>query len=143
MGALTSSAPITFASTRRYLFRERKLRANSVTQRLGALRLFSIKTLKQSWSVELTPYPKKVLRLPSILSQEEVTRLIEAARTPCQRVLLMTLYATGLRRTELANLKITDIEPGRNVIHVQAWNKGEAEDLVVSRQPLAHRRSPD
>ena len=59
-----------------YLFRERKLTANSVTQRLGALRFFFIKTLKQSWSVELTPYPKKVLRLPSILSQEEVTRLI-------------------------------------------------------------------
>ena len=48
-----------------YLFRERKLTANSVTQRLGALRFFFIKTLKQSWSVELTPYPKKsVLPLP-------------------------------------------------------------------------------
>lgn len=88
-----------------YLFRERKLAANSVTQRLGALRFFYIKTLKQSWSAELTPYPKKVLRLPSILSQEEVTHLIEGARTPFQRTLLMTLYATGLRRAELANLR--------------------------------------
>ena len=43
-----------------YLFRERKLAPNSVTQRLGALRFFYIKTLKQSWSAELTPYPKKV-----------------------------------------------------------------------------------
>jgi integrase/recombinase XerD len=53
-----------------YLFRERKLSPNSVTQRLGGLRFFFIRTLKQSWSAELTPYPKKVLRLPSILSQE-------------------------------------------------------------------------
>src|SRR6266849_2949361 len=102
-----------------YLFRERKLAANSVTQRLGALRFFYIRTLKQSWSAELTPYPKKVLRLPSILSQEEVARLIEAARTPFQRILLMALYATGVRRSELAHLKITDIDSQRMVIHVQ------------------------
>jgi len=37
-----------------YLFRERKLTANSVTQRLGALRFFFIKTLKQSWSGRAT-----------------------------------------------------------------------------------------
>ena len=150
-----------------YLFRERKLTANSVTQRLGALRFFYIKTLKQSWSVELTPYPKKVLRLPSILSQEEVTRLIEAARTPFQRILLMTLYATGLRRAELTNLKITDIDTGAQrhpragrkrpqgprrhaepettgrVTRVLARSEGKAEDLAVPRQPLAHRRSSD
>jgi integrase/recombinase XerD len=115
-----------------YLFRERKLAANSVTQRLGALRFFYIKTLKQSWSAELTPYPKKVLRLPSILSQEEVTRLIESARTPFQRTLLMALYATGLRRAELANLKITDIDSPRNVIHVQGGKGRKDRDVMLS-----------
>ncbi len=119
-----------------YLFRERKLTANSVTQRLGALRFFYIKTLKQSWSVELTPYPKKVLRLPSILSQEEVTRLIEAAHTPFQRILLMTLYATGLRRAELANLKITDIDTARNVIHVQGGKGRKDRDVMLSPKLL-------
>jgi integrase/recombinase XerD len=91
-----------------YLFRERKLAPNTVNQRLAALRFFYIKTLKQSWSTELTPYPKKTLRLQSILSQDEVNSLIEAAPTPFQRTLLMGLYATGLRRAELANLKVTD-----------------------------------
>jgi integrase/recombinase XerD len=119
-----------------YLFRERKLTANSVTQRLGALRFFYIKTLKQSWSVELTPYPKKVLRLPSILSQEEVTRLIEAARTPFQRILLMTLYATGLRRAELTNLKIRDIDTARNVIHVQGGKGRKDRDVMLSPKLL-------
>jgi site-specific recombinase XerD len=119
-----------------YLFRERKLTANSVTQRLGALRFFYIKTLRQSWSVELTPYPKKVLRLPSILSQEEVTRLIEAAPTPFQRTLLMTLYATGLRRAELTNLKITDIDSARNVIHVQGGKGRKDRDVMLSPKLL-------
>ena len=44
-----------------------------------------------------TPYPKKVLKLPIILSQEEVARLINAALTPFHRIVLMTLYATGVR----------------------------------------------
>jgi integrase len=150
-----------------HLFRERKLSPNSVTQRLGGLRFFFIKTLKQSWSAELTPYPKKVLRLPSILSQEEVSSLIESAPTPFQRTLVMALYATGLRRAELARLKITDIDSARNVIHVQGgkgrkdrdvmlspnllevlrehWRQPAAQTrrLAVSRQPLAHRRSSD
>src|SRR3977135_997483 len=65
-----------------YLFRERKLEPNTVIQHLGGIRFFYIKTLKQSWSADLTPYPKKALHLPSILSREEVNSLIEAAPTP-------------------------------------------------------------
>ena len=68
-----------------YLFRERKLEPNTVIQHLGGIRFFYIKTLKQSWSADLTPYPKKVLHLPSVLSREEVNSLIEAAPTPFQR----------------------------------------------------------
>src|ERR1700681_2839302 len=81
-----------------HLFRQRKLAANSVTQRLAALRFFYIKTLKKPWSVSETPYPKKVQRLPIILSAEEVAQLIDSALTAFHRILLMTLYATGVRR---------------------------------------------
>jgi integrase/recombinase XerD len=119
-----------------YLFRERKLSPNSVTQRLGALRVFYIKTLRQSWSADLTPYPKKVLHLPSILSREEVNSLIEAAPTPFQRTLLMALYATGLRRAELACLKITDIDSARNVIHVQGGKGRKDRDVMLSQNLL-------
>jgi serine/threonine protein kinase len=58
----------------------------------------------------VTPYPKKAFHLPSILSQEEVARLIDAALTPYHRTLLMTLYATGVRRAELTHLKVSDMQ---------------------------------
>ena len=77
------------------LFQKRKLCSNSVIRHLAALRFFYVKTLKRSWSVAETPYPKFVFRLPTILSQEEVTQLIDAALTPYHRTVLMTLYATG------------------------------------------------
>src|SRR5215469_10508565 len=65
------------------LFQKQKLSAGTVTNRLAALRFFYIKTLKKPWSIAETPYPKKSHRLPTILSQEEVARLIDAALTPC------------------------------------------------------------
>ncbi|PYT57385.1 MAG: hypothetical protein DMG35_20345 [Acidobacteria bacterium] len=84
------------------LFQKRKFSPNTVAQRLAALRFFYVKTLKKAWSITETPYPKKAVYLPTILSQEEVARLIDAARPPLHRTLLMALYATGLRRAELA-----------------------------------------
>src|ERR1043166_7982302 len=70
------------------LFQKRKLSAGSVTYCLAALRFFYIKTLKKGWNVAETPYPKENYRLPTILSQEEVARLIDAARTPFHRTML-------------------------------------------------------
>jgi site-specific recombinase XerD len=92
--------------------------------------MFAHRTLKQSWSADLTRYPKKVLHLPSILSREEVNRLIEAAPTPFQRTLLMALYATGLRRAELARLRITDIDSPRSVIHEQGGKGRKDRDVM-------------
>lgn len=46
---------------------------------MAALRFFYIQVLKRSWSVAETPYPKQ-MRLPQVLSQQEVARLIEVAR---------------------------------------------------------------
>jgi integrase/recombinase XerD len=119
-----------------YLFRDRKLEANTVNNVLSGLRFFYIRTLKQSWSSDLTPYLKKVIHLPSILSREEVNSLIEAAPTPFQRTLLMALYATGLRRAELARLKITDIDSARNVIHVKGGKGRKDRDVMLSRKLL-------
>jgi len=76
------------------------LAAGTVTQRLAALRFFFTQTMKRAWSVAETPYPKKTRRrLPSILSPEEVAHLIDSAQTRFHRMLLMTLYGTGARRT--------------------------------------------
>jgi integrase/recombinase XerD len=119
-----------------YLFRERKLAANSVNQRVGALRFFFIKTLKRTWSVEETPYPRKVIRLPRIFSPEEVGRLIDSATTPFYRTILMTLYATGVRRAELARLKVSDVDSKRMVIHVQGGKGRKDRDIMLSPRLL-------
>src|SRR5262250_2190129 len=122
------------------LFQKRKLSSGSVTNHLAALRFFYIKTLKKAWSVAETPYPKKNYRLPTILSQEEVARLIDAARTPFHRTLLMTLYATGLRCAELTHLKIRDVDSQRMVIHVRGGKGRKDRDVLLSPKLLDELR---
>jgi site-specific recombinase XerD len=118
------------------LFKKFKLARNTVAQRLAALRFFYIQTLKRSWSVAETPYPKKTLNLPMVLSQEEVARLINSALTPFHRIILMTLYATGVRRAELARLKIRDIDSQRMVIHIQGGKGRKDRDIMLSPKLL-------
>src|SRR6202041_2754827 len=122
------------------LFKKRKLSPGTVTQRLAALRFFYIKTLKKTWSIAETPYPKRAFHLPSILSREEVAQLINAALTPFQRTLLMTLYATGVRRAELTHLKVSDVDSQRMVIHVQGGKGRKDRDIMLSPNLLENLR---
>jgi integrase/recombinase XerD len=122
------------------LFKKRRLAASTVTVYLAALRFFYTKTLKKGWSAAETPYPKRAEHVPSIMSQEEVARLIDAARTPFHRTLLMTLYATGVRRAELTHLKVTDVDSQRMVIHVQGGKGRKDRDVMLSPKLLKELR---
>ncbi len=93
-----------------HLFRDRKLAANTVAQRVAALRFFYIKTLGQECILDRAPYTKRPRRLPNILSPQQVARLINAADSAFHRMIVMTLYATGVRRLELTQLEIHDID---------------------------------
>jgi len=106
-----------------YLLANRKLAVQSVVASVAALRFFFIRTLKRPEFREDLPYPKRHRKYPIILSPEEMTRLINAARTLTHRALLMVLYGTGLRREEASLLKVANIDSSRMTIHVE-FGKG-------------------
>ena len=115
-----------------YLPRERKLTPGTVINQVAALRFFFVKTLKRHQFRDFLPYPQDERRLPTVLSQAEVSRLINAAGTLFRRTLLMTLYCTGMRRSELAHLKVGDIDSQRMIIRVVAGKRGKDRDLPLS-----------
>jgi site-specific recombinase XerD len=86
------------------------------------------------------PAPKTPIRLPEILSPEEVQRLIQSAASPLHRIWLMTLYATGVRREELVQLKVADIDSDRMVIHIRQGKRRKDRDLMLSPKLLAELR---
>ena len=123
------------------LFTVRKLAPGSVTNHLRALRFFYVQTLKKPWTSADTPYPKKRYRLPTILSPEEVTQLIDAAPTPFYPTILMTLYGTGVRRAELTRLKVGDIDSRRMVVHIQGGKGRQDRDVMLSPVLLEELRA--
>jgi len=123
-----------------HLFRDRKLAPNTVAQRVAALRFFYIRTLGQQWNLDRAPYPKRPRRLPSILSPQEVGRLIDAADSAFHRMIVMTLYATGVRRLELTRLEIADIDSERMLVHVRNGKGGTDRDVMLSEQLLVALR---
>ncbi len=115
-----------------YLLRERKLTPGTVINQVAALRFFFVKTLKRHQFRDFLPYPQDGRRLPTVLSREEVSRLINAAGSLFRRTLLMTLYGTGMRRSELAHLKVGDIDSQRMIIRVVAGKRSKDRDLPLS-----------
>ena len=116
-----------------YLLEERKLAVRSVVQRVAAVRFLYCKTLKRRDMKEDLPYPRNYRRkLPVVLSPEEAGRLIDSARNLFHRALIMTLYACGLRRTEAARLKVSDIDSQRMMIRVSHGKGVVDRDVLLS-----------
>jgi integrase/recombinase XerD len=119
-----------------YLLRDRKLATNTVKQRMAAIQFFFARTLKRPYLRDDFPYPKGPRRLPAVLSQEEVTRLIDAASNLSHRAILMILYSTGVRRSEVVRLKVGDIDSERMVIHIRQGKGRKDRDVPLSQKLL-------
>src|SRR5215468_9225995 len=119
-----------------HLLNDRKLTVETIVGRISALRFFFVKVLRRPYREIDLVYPKRPERLPAILSEEEVARLIESAITSYHRVILMTLYGTGLRREELCRLKVTDSDSQRMVVHVRQGKGNKDRDVTLSPRLL-------
>ena len=119
-----------------HLLNDRKLAAKTIVGRISALRFFFVRVLRRPYREIDLVYPKRPERLPVILSEEEVARLIESAITSYHRVILMTLYGTGLRREELCRLKVSDIDSQRMVVHVRQGKGNKDRDVTLSQRLL-------
>ena len=127
---------------------QKKVSWATYIQAMAALRFLYVKTLGLAFMAEKIPYPKRPRYLPTVLSQEEVRRLLEATRSLKHRALLMTLYGAGLRVSEACRLTVADIDSGRLVIHVQQAKGRKDRDVMLSpvlldtlRQYWKHGRS--
>lgn len=124
-----------------YMLNEKKLAPGTVEIRMSALRFFYKKTLKRhDLSFEDLPFPKTPMKLPTVLSPEEVARLIEAASNLMHRTILMILYGTGMRRTEASLIKVSDIDSQRMVIHIRQGKGSRDRDVPLTPKLLTALR---
>lgn len=113
-----------------FLIQQKKLAWSSYNQIVCALRFFYAKTLKRAFLLQEIPFPRMEQRLPTILSPEEVAKILTVPPHLKTRALLMTIYAAGLRRSEAAHLQVNDIDSARMTITVRQ-GKGRKDRLVM------------
>ena len=125
-----------------FLITEKKLAYTSVNQAACAFRFLFERVLKRANARLDIPMAKVPKRLPQILSREEVSRLISAARTLRGRTLLMTTYAAGLRVSEVCALQLADIEsaPDRMCLKVRQGKAGQDRYTLLSPRLLETQR---
>ena len=102
-----------------YLLNERKLAWGTIQGARSALKFLYTRTLKQTWFDQEVIKPKVRRKLPIVWSREEVCALLDAEMSIKHRALLALYYSAGLRCQEALDLKVTDIDSKRMVIHIR------------------------
>ena len=117
-----------------YCYDKLKLSENTLHSRMNAMKFYYEQVLgreKFFWDI---PRPKKPFQLPKLLNEGELTRLFNALTNKKHKAMLFTAYSSGLRVSEIVNLKISDIDSGRMQILVERA-KGK-KDRYVNLSPL-------
>lgn len=114
------------------LIKEGRVSVETVVTHVCALRFFCRHVLRRRNVYEDLPYPKRRDRLPVVLSPEEVQRLIAGARNLYHRTILLTLYGAGLRRAELCELKVRNIDSQRMMLRVERGKGGRDREIPLS-----------
>jgi len=126
-----------------YLIEEKKLAWASVNNHLCGISCFCKNVLKwDETKFKLPPRPR-IKKLPSILSEEEVKRLFEAATNLKHNVFLKTVYSAGLRLSEAIRLKPEHIEsdPSRMMIRVEQGKGRKDRYTVLAKNLLPELRA--
>lgn len=106
-----------------------KLSASYQNQMVNAVKLFFQTVQNRKLNIEQIHRPKKPKTLPNVLSKEEIRTILEAHRNIKHRTMLSLIYACGLRRSELLNLKPADIDSKRGILLIKQA-KGKKDRIV-------------
>jgi site-specific recombinase XerD len=108
----------------------------TINATITGLRFFFNTTLEQPDAMKRMSFVRVPCKLPTVLSIEEVTRVLKAAPIK-YRAALSVAYATGLRASEIVALKVTDIDRERMLIHVEQGKGGKDRNAILS--PKLHQ----
>jgi integrase/recombinase XerD len=121
-----------------HLKNNKKCKWSTLQVNRAALRFLYVRVLKQSWFEEEIPVPKRRLYLPTVLSAEEITRMLDLTTNLKHWTIMALFYGTGVRANELRLLKVSDIDSERMVLHIRE-GKGQVPRDIGLSQPLLER----
>jgi len=124
-----------------HLSQERGLAYGTCNGRVHALRFFYHVTLGRTDVALVLPRAKEPSKLPVIWSQQDIRNLLQAAPDQRARVLLKTAYGTGMRVSEMVQLKTTDIDSQRMSVRVEQGKRNKDRYTLLSNELLLELRA--
>jgi site-specific recombinase XerD len=117
-----------------YCYEKLQLKENTLHSRINAIKFYYEQVLRRERFFWKIPRPKKPLTIPKVLNEEELGRLFKALKNLKHKAMLFTAYSAGLRVSELARLRLRDIDSVRMQIFVEK-SKGK-KDRYVKLSPI-------
>lgn len=111
---------------------EKKVSWSQFNQAVCAMRFFFRVTLPRDFAVEHIPFAKTRKKLPTVLSVDEVRRLLSAPTYIKHRAVLSLIYATGARLNEATHLRVGDIDGKRMTVHIRCGKGGKPRMVPMS-----------
>jgi len=124
-----------------HAIQSRKLSAQYVNSAYSAIKFLYQSVLHREWNMLHVPRVKKSFKLPSILTPQEVLRMIEATSNLKHKAILSTVYSAGLRVSEVAHLQISDIHShNMRILIRQAKGNKDRYSLLAENNLLLLRQ---
>ncbi|MCI0435190.1 MAG: site-specific integrase, partial [Gemmatimonadetes bacterium] len=111
---------------------ERDLSRAYQDQAISAIRFLAAHVLGRPDLVQDAPRPRKDRKLPSVLSGDEIRRLLGGLSNPRHRALLMLIYSAGLRVGEAVRLRAEDLDLERGLVHVRGGKNRKDRYTLLS-----------
>jgi len=119
---------------------EKNCSVSYINQTIGAFKILHKDILGRDWDSLKIKRPRRETKLPVILSKQEVKKIIEAPRNIKHRAILSLTYSSGLRKSEVINLKPRDIDSDRMQIRVVGGKGKKTRYTILSAQILEQLR---
>jgi integrase/recombinase XerD len=103
--------------------------ASYQNQMISAIKTFYRISGKRKITLELIERPRRSRALPKVFSKEEVKRILNSTRNTKHKLLLWIVYSCGLRRSEVINILLTDLDRDRSLLHIRE-GKGRVDRIV-------------
>lgn len=115
-----------------HLAEEKRFAVSTLNQAINALKFYYGSILKKKFIYEIRR-PRKDKKLPVVLSQEEVAKILSSVNNIKHKAILMLVYSAGLRVGEVVRLRPEDIDSKRMLIHIKG-SKGKKDRYTLLSQ---------
>lgn len=123
-----------------YLINQKQASVSRINQLISAWKIFTIDVLERQWNDFRLKRPRREKKIPQVLSQEEARALIDSPRNLKHRMILTLAYVTGLRREEILNLTLKDIDSARHILRIVQGKGKKTREVPISEALIEQLR---